>query len=103
MSPGKYSRPKRNRRKTLGNIFGGGGGGGGGGVNKVPYRLCEIGEILACDRALHLWGAASPFVRAFSRRTACSQPSEIQGVLSLGRTAHPVFIPDSLTDSVSRK
>ena len=28
---------------------------------------------------------------------------EIQGVLSLGLTAHPVFIPDSLTGSVSRK
>lgn len=47
------------------------GGWGSGGVNKVPYGLCEIGEI--------------------------------EGVLSLGRTAHLVFIPNSLTDSVSRK
>ena len=40
---------------------------------------------------------------ALPNRKAFSQLSEIQGVLSPGRTAHPVFIPDSLTYSVSRK
>ena len=29
----------------------------GGGINKVPYGLGEIGEILACERALHLGDA----------------------------------------------
>ena len=56
ISPGYYTRPKRNGRQPLCIFFGGGGGGGGWGeVNKVHYVLGENGyksEIQNAIRSL---------------------------------------------------